>query len=300
MDYIKINNEELSALRGLPHIQQLLYLTGIKPYVDYKTGMVGIVRGISYQSLAEELYVEPHQGIKSGSPSKDQIRRAIKGLEKAGLLRIQSLDWKLVFQCLLVKQDSSCSNKPAAKPHEDCATMKHHESPLKQSVFVCSPEKPITIENNKAAIPQNNNNYFVFLTREFEKFWESYPLKKSKQKTWEQFQALQPTEALMSNIHAALGNQVSAYSLQQAQGLWVPGWKFPANWLAQHCWNDEINTDTPQESRHAKLQTNPTKQPHYDMFWESCKAGADYNFDAESSHTSNPVVIDIENHRKRT
>ena len=47
MGYMKVINEELSALRGLPYIQQLLYLTGIKPYVDYQTGIVGIVRGIS-------------------------------------------------------------------------------------------------------------------------------------------------------------------------------------------------------------------------------------------------------------
>lgn len=61
MKYMKVTDEELSALRGLPHLQQLLYLTGIKPYVDYRTGIVGISRGISYQSLAEELYIEPHQ-----------------------------------------------------------------------------------------------------------------------------------------------------------------------------------------------------------------------------------------------
>ncbi len=59
MKYLKINHEELSALSGLPHLQQLLYLRGIKPFGDYRTGVVGLIRGISYQSLAEELYVEP-------------------------------------------------------------------------------------------------------------------------------------------------------------------------------------------------------------------------------------------------
>src|SRR3990167_7338876 len=116
MKYLKITQEEFSALEGLPHLQQLLYFRGIKPYIDYRTGIVGIMRGISYQSLAEALYVEPHQGIKSGNPSKDQIRRAIKGLEKAGLLRIQSMQWKLVFHCLLATQAFSHSNKPATNP----------------------------------------------------------------------------------------------------------------------------------------------------------------------------------------
>ena len=49
MEYIIINHYELSALSGLPFIQQLTYIQGLKPYVDYHTGM----RGVSYQSLSE-------------------------------------------------------------------------------------------------------------------------------------------------------------------------------------------------------------------------------------------------------
>lgn len=95
MEFMIINHQELSALRGLPWLQQLIYLQGIKPFVDYKTGVAGIRRGISYQSLSEALYIEPHSGIQSGSPSKDQLRRALKGLEKAGVIVIQSLERKL-------------------------------------------------------------------------------------------------------------------------------------------------------------------------------------------------------------
>ena len=41
MDFI-INDDELAALCGLPHQQQLVYLRGIRPYMDVKTGIVGI------------------------------------------------------------------------------------------------------------------------------------------------------------------------------------------------------------------------------------------------------------------
>ncbi len=67
MEFIIINQRELSALSGLPHIQQLTYIQGIKPFVDYKTKLVGIRRGISYQSISEALYVEPHSGIKKAA-----------------------------------------------------------------------------------------------------------------------------------------------------------------------------------------------------------------------------------------
>ena len=291
MDYMKINYEELSALSGLSHLQQILYFRGIKPYVDYRTGFVGIIRGISYQSLSEELYVEPHQGIKSGSPSKDQIRRAIKGLEKAGLLRIKSLEWKLVFQCVLVTLHVSNQNKPTAKQNEDLARANNDESLLESRFDDDSSIKPVTTENDKAAIPQgSNNNYFIFLYKKFEKFWELYPLKKSKQKTWEQFQALQPTDELVTCIFTALEKQISAYNLQLTQSQWVPGWKFPANWLAQHCWDDEINTDTTEENNHANHQKRDSTTRPVDPFWDSCKAGAAYVM-------SDSNIIDISGYR---
>ena len=96
MEFIIITHQELSALSGLPHLQQLLYFRGIRPYVDYQTGLVGIKRGVSYQSFSEALYIEPHQGIKGGSPSRDQLRRALRGLERAGLLEIRSFEQKLI------------------------------------------------------------------------------------------------------------------------------------------------------------------------------------------------------------
>jgi len=55
-----INENELGALSGLPHIQQLAYLRGIRPYMDVKTNLVGIKRRISYQSIAEQLIYTHH------------------------------------------------------------------------------------------------------------------------------------------------------------------------------------------------------------------------------------------------
>lgn len=295
--YMTINYEELSALNGLPHLQQLLYLRGIKPFLDFRTGIVGLSRGISYQSLAEELYVEPHSGIKSGSPSKDQIRRAIKGLEMAGLLRSQSNDWKLIFQCLLATSDVSNQNKPAIKENEHLATKTSIKNPLKQSGVADSSIKPATGENIQPAIPLINNNYFIFLYQKFEQFWESYPLKKSKQKTWEQFQSLQPTEALVNSILTALDKQVNAHNHQIAHGQWVPGWKFPANWLAQHCWNDDINVDTTKENTHASNQKHNPASRSVDPFWDSCKDGAEYIM-SEAYLIDDTKIINLSGYRK--
>lgn len=96
-----INHKELDALYGLPHAQQLIYLRGIRPYMDVKTQLVGIKRGISYHSLAEQIYVEPHPGIKSETFSRMQVRRALASLVRSGLLSVQSEDMQLILKCEL-------------------------------------------------------------------------------------------------------------------------------------------------------------------------------------------------------
>ena len=62
MDFV-INGDDLEAMSGLPHIQQLTYLRGIRPYMDVKTGIVGVKRRISHQSISEQLYVEPRLNV---------------------------------------------------------------------------------------------------------------------------------------------------------------------------------------------------------------------------------------------
>lgn len=300
---IIINDNELSALNGLPYIQQLLYLRGIKPYMDYRTGITGLTRGISYQSLGEALYIEPHSGIKSGSPSKDQIRRAINGLEKAGLIQIQSLEWKLVFQCVLATSDISNQNKPAIKQHGKPTS----NTPAENSVNTRDSEdfesEPTTAKTTQPAIPPNTNNYFIFLYKKFEQFWDRYPLKRSKEKAWKEFQSLQPTEGLMNSILIALDKQVEAHSHQLALGQWTPEWKFPTNWLAQHCWEDEINISATKENIHASHQKRYTTERSVDPFWDSCKDGAEYdmsdsNLINDNDTHSNSNIVNFNGYRK--
>ncbi len=114
---VRLNDREMEALQGLPWFARCLYVFGIRPYMDYRTGTVGIVRGVSWQSIAEALYVEPHQGeTDSGTPDKSRVRRAAARLEKAGLIVLRSIDKRLVFQCLLADTDQSAQNKPDTNP----------------------------------------------------------------------------------------------------------------------------------------------------------------------------------------
>lgn len=83
---ISIVSAEWEALSGLPYLQVRLYLV-LRWYMNVATRRVGDIRGISLQSLSEELYIEPAPGrSESGSPTKKAIRSALQQLEKHGLV----------------------------------------------------------------------------------------------------------------------------------------------------------------------------------------------------------------------
>lgn len=124
---ISLNDRELEALQGLPMMQVCLYVMGIRPRMDFATGSVGIKRRISWQALSEALYIEPHPGIKSGSPDKSAIRRAAEGLERAGLIRNLSQrrkdDRQLIFDCVLANTDKNTPKKADTKPTHQADTL---------------------------------------------------------------------------------------------------------------------------------------------------------------------------------
>lgn len=108
-----ITDSERDALRGLSHLQRCVYLLGLRPFMDVATGLVGTAkRRISYQSLAEEMYVDPIPGVRgSGSPSKTQLRRAITALAKAGLITVESTRTQLIIRCVLALTFVCAKNK---------------------------------------------------------------------------------------------------------------------------------------------------------------------------------------------
>jgi hypothetical protein len=114
---ILLSDDELDALEGLPHLHRCLYIFGIRRYMDYQTGITGIKRKISYKSLSEEIYVTPHQGfVDSGAKGREAMRRAVKALERSGLITIKSSSKNLILECCLAKSDKSVQNKPDTNP----------------------------------------------------------------------------------------------------------------------------------------------------------------------------------------
>lgn len=103
-EFFNTSDKERKALYGLLPEIQLLYMLGIRVYMDKMTGIVGIDKKVSLHALREVLYVLPHPGIaksRSGIPTESKVRRGIKTLIKSGLLKQIRHKNKLVFKCLL-------------------------------------------------------------------------------------------------------------------------------------------------------------------------------------------------------
>ena len=256
---ILINTEELAALCGLPHIQQLAYLRGIRPYMDNKTGLVGVKRKISHQSIAEQLYIEPHPGIKSQSFSRDQVRRAITGLARAGVIALHSEGKQLILKCQLVPSTYSVQNKAAINPPQKATLNPQVNMHINTGLLEVAAGKTDTAELQKAATPLREDNY-IYLLSQFEKFWSLYPEKKSKQKAQLAFEQLNPDPTLFQQLIQALHHQITHAEAMKVRGDWIPPWKYPANWLLQRSWEDELSTDVLQETKHAEPTKNTRKR----------------------------------------
>lgn len=291
MGLLFITQQELSVLVGLPYIQQSTYLLGIRPHMDRSTCVVGLKRSISYQSISKILHTDPYPGVQSESPSRQQIRRVIKNLERVGLIEIQSEDKHLILKCVLANSNDSVQNKADIEVDTQPDTSVYRENPITTRVVASQFQKADTEANTKADTPLYiSNNYYIYLLQQFEKFWTNYPLKKSRQNAWLKFQSLQPSEELLARIFTALEEQIAFYNQIKSQGQWIPDWKYPANWLAQHCWEDEINFNLTQEISHANHQRSHSNQQSVDPFWDSCKNGIE--------NTPETNVIDFSQRRK--
>lgn len=289
MNYF-ITTQEIQKLKGLPHLAQITYLLGLRPYMNQQSNLIGLDTKTNYRSIAENLYIDPHPGIESKGPNRQQIRRAIKHLEKIGLISIQSEDQTLILKCLLANSRTCDQNKADTEVDTQPDTGAHRKNPITTRVIADQLQKTDTDPNTEANTPLYiDNNYYIYLSQQFEKFWECYPLKKSKQNAWIKFQSLRPGEELLARIFISLEEQILFYNQAKSQGQWLPEWKYPANWLAQHCWEDEINPNTLQESNHATHQKRSASSKSCDPFWDSCKGGI------EPDITN---VIELKSHRK--
>ena len=113
------NDEEEAALQGLPLRAQIVYLRGIRRYMDYGSIICGgPQRRISLDMLAEIVQEWVNRQVQPRA-TKDGIRASIEQLKRAGLLeRLPDPDYLLFYLPLADADKSALQNYPitAAQP----------------------------------------------------------------------------------------------------------------------------------------------------------------------------------------
>ncbi|MDX1838869.1 Vir protein [Legionella taurinensis] len=229
MDFLFVTTYELDALSEIPLMQRVVYLMGIRPYMDRKTFMVGIKRKISYQSLRETLYVAPIKGVKTGCPSHQQMKRVIKSLARQGIIEIRSTTKNLIVKCLLANPHEPIDTEKGA--HTDKSPSNHLEQnqPIPpETLKSIETEKPAYLSEKSFKVKPSSNLNDLY--QKFEQFWQYYPLPSYKAEAWKQFQQIDPDEKLFAKIMNGLQKQLEKVNRSGAY------WPYPASWLGQKSW----------------------------------------------------------------
>ena len=88
----------------------------------------------------------------------------------------------------------------------------------------------------------------------FAKWYEHYPVKKSRAKASQAFSKLDPDEHQVNEMIEAIGRQSRERADKHRRNVFVPEWKHPATWLNGECWLDEpdvCDVNLPAESDYA-------------------------------------------------
>lgn len=111
------NDEEEDALQGLPLRAQIIYLRGIRRYMDYASRISGGPgRRISLVMLAETAQESLNRQIQPKA-SKDAVRASIEQLKRAGLLqRLPDPDYLLFLLPKADADQSGQNHRPSTAP----------------------------------------------------------------------------------------------------------------------------------------------------------------------------------------
>ena len=106
-------------------------------------------------------------------------------------------------------------------------------------------------ETKNKVIKKQNKELNELQEKQFDKFWQAYPKKVSKKQAQKSWKKINPSLELFEKILKALEMVKQTEQWKKDNGKYVP---YPATWLNQERWNDEINMmqDTIKEEQKTK------------------------------------------------
>lgn len=128
-----------------------------------------------------------------------------------------------------IKYSNKDSNNIYA--HSENEQVYNHESDNHSS-------NTIKQETKNKAIKKQNKELNELQEKQFDKFWQAYPKKVSKKQAQKSWKKINPSLELFEKILKALEMVKQTEQWKKDNGKYVP---YPATWLNQERWTDEIN-----------------------------------------------------------
>lgn len=148
------------------------------------------------------------------------------------------------------------NNKNIYAHSENEQVYNHEDDKQKENDSLSS--NTIKQDTKNKAIKKQNKELNELQEKQFDKFWQAYPKKVSKKEAQKSWKKINPSLELFEKILKALEMVKQTEQWKKDNGKYVP---YPATWLNQERWTDEINMM--QDNKMAIKEEQKTKPVYY-------------------------------------
>lgn len=173
------------------------------------------------------------------------------------MLQIQSQNVTVNSNDLLPNKNIYKNNNKNIYAHSENEQVYNHEDD-KQKESDNHSSNTIKQETKNKAIKKQNKELNELQEKQFDKFWQAYPKKVSKKEAQKSWKKINPSLELFEKILKALEMVKQTEQWKKDNGKYVP---YPATWLNQERWTDEINMM--QDNKMAIKEEQKTKPVYY-------------------------------------
>ena len=166
------------------------------------------------------------------------------------MLQIQSQNVTVNSNDLLPNKNIYKKNNKNIYAHSENEQVYNHEDD-KQKESDNHSSNTIKQETKNKAIKKQNKELNELQEKQFDKFWQAYPKKVSKKQAQKSWKKIKPSLELFEKILKALEMVKQTEQWKKDNGKFIP---YPATWLNQERWTDEIKMmqDTIKEEQKTK------------------------------------------------
>lgn len=153
------------------------------------------------------------------------------------MLQIQSQNVTVNSNDLLPNKNIYKNNNKNIYAHSENEQVYNHEDD-KQKENDSLSSNTIKQDTKNKAIKKQNKELNELQEKQFDKFWQAYPKKVSKKQAQKSWKKINPSLELFEKILKALEMVKQTEQWKKDNGKFIP---YPATWLNQERWTDEIN-----------------------------------------------------------